>query len=472
MNTASAYLIDFAIIAAVLIGIARFRRMSAARAGNWIAAAAILASALAIVYRNGLIGPEVVLGAILVGAVFGVWLAIKVNMVQIPAMIAFQHGAGSIAVVLVSFVELTRTPGSGVALAMGLSGIFLGSATLSASMIASGKLAKLIRQRPVSLRYHGPLMIAMLAVAAASGVAAAAGGDALVYQLLLLAGASLLLGALLAIRVGGADMPVLISFLNASAGLAAAFCGVAIGNRLLASCGAVVTSSGSILTYFMCKAMNRSLGHVLFNSGGSAAPAAAQGPQREPEPAAPAPAPVADPVAAAAEAALKAGTVVIVPGYGMAEGQAQAQTVALANLLSGMGKRVQFAIHPVAGRMPGHMHVLLAEADADPDIMIEIDDANRIFASTDLAVIIGACDVVNPAAISVPGTPISGMPILRADEARAVIVCNLDERPGYSGVDNPLYRQPNAILLFGDAGKTLAALLERIESERKALAPQ
>lgn len=251
-------------------------------------------------------------------------------------------------------------------------------------------------------------------------------------------------------------MPVLISFLNATAGLAAAFCGVSIGNRLLAACGATVAASGSLLTHQMCVAMNRPLLRVFLPAPVRPAPSAGQPDAPPPAPAAAAP---ADPLAAAWEAARLARQVIIIPGYGMAQAQAQFETVNLARRMTELGKRVSFAIHPIAGRMPGHMHVLLAEAEADPDMLVDIREANPEFPKTDLAIIVGACDVVNPAAATTAGTPISGMPILNAHQAQRVVVCNLNERPGYSGVDNPLYQAPHAILLFGDARASLERLL-------------
>jgi len=289
------------------------------------------------------------------------------------------------------------------------------------------------------------------------------------------------LGWVLAIRVGGADMPVLISFLNASAGLAAAFCGVIIGSQLLVAFGATVAASGSVLTHVMCRAMNRSLfnvfkglapprksagavkGETLLSfvpvgevDGGPGGPAG-EDPVGGPESAV---ASEAVPAAERAVAALReAKTVIIVPGYGMALGQAQFQVVKLARRLAAGGADVKFAIHPVAGRMPGHMNVLLAEAEASYDDLIEMDDINPRFKDTDLVLIVGASDVVNPAATTTEDTPISGMPILHVDESKQVVVCNLDDRPGYSGVPNLLYGRPGVILLFGDAAPTVESLL-------------
>ena len=280
---------------------------------------------------------------------------------------------------------------------------------------------------------------------------------------------SMLPGVVLSIRVGGADMPVLISFLNAASGAAAAFCGIIIQNRLLIACGAMVAASGTILTYVMCKAMNRDLFAVFAGiqvkpatvpiktpngRSESAPPQTTNVPQKLEKPQEQAP------VFRGVKAVKNADKVIIIPGYGMALAHAQFETVRLANRLKEMGKEVKFAIHPLAGRMPGHMHVLLAEAEADPDTLFDLQEVNADFVETDLALIVGACDVVNPAATSVKDTPISGMPILAAHDAKRVLVCNLDGRPGYSGVDNPLYADPKTILMFGDAKTSLCRMLQ------------
>jgi len=240
-------------------------------------------------------------------------------------------------------------------------------------------------------------------------------------------------------------------------------------SQVLTACGATVAASGLILTHAMCRAMNRSLAAVLL--GGAYAPPPAglrEAPTAQPQDAGHGPgdgegAAASDPFVRAAELIHAAANVIVVPGYGMALAHAQRSTVQLANRIRQLGKEVKFAVHPLAGRMPGHMHVLLAEAEIDPDLLFDLDEVNSEFAAADLAVVVGACDVVNPAASSVPGTPISGMPILEAQQAKGVVVCNLDDRPGYSGVDNPLYRDAKTVLLLGDAAETLARLMERVQ---------
>ncbi len=464
-------LIDLAIILVFLGGFRLFRTPRGARTGNLLAAFALLLAVAVVLWRHRILQPELVLIALLAGSLVGWMVAMRVNMIQIPAMVAFQHGAGGVAAFLVSFVELTRGAEPGMAKISGLLGLIIGAVTFSGSLIAAGKLASLIKQPPVNLPKHSWLIIGLVVLLALGGVAAGGvEGQTLVYYLLVLIVLSVALGLVFSIRIGGADMPVLISFLNATAGLAAAFCGVIIQNRLLIACGATVAASGSILTHVMCKAMNRNLLKVFigFQSKVAAKPEAlikdpepqlngASSDKGEPAPASPA---SGDPLTAAVEASHNAKSIIIIPGYGMALAQAQFLVVELATLMEKMGKRVRFAIHPVAGRMPGHMNVLLAEAELDYDKLCEMDDINPEFKDTDLAIVVGASDVVNPAAITIADTPISGMPILLAHEAKHVLVCNLDARPGYSGIENPLYQQHKAILLFGDAKTSIQNLIK------------
>ena len=400
-------------------------------------------------------------------------MARAVNMVQIPAMVAFQHGAGGVAAFLVSFVELTRS-GPGLAPVNALSGILglmIGALTFSGSLIAAAKLASRMSQKPQRLPFHTGLVLGALGLMLAVGFVSfrAPAGPLQHGLLVLLILLSAAFGVLFSIRIGGADMPVLISFLNATAGLAAALCGMVVENQLLIAFGATVAASGGILTHMMCKAMNRRLLGIFMPNSAPAAPA----PNAAGELSAAAPsvretrqdAASSEPEARLARAAgllAAARSVLIVPGYGMALAQAQAEVSALAAHLAALGKEVRYAIHPVAGRMPGHMNVLLAEAGVDYDRLVEMEAINPEFASTDLALVVGACDVVNPAAISVEGTPISGMPILCVHEARYVVCCNYDDKPGYSGVENPLYAQDNTVLLQGDAKSTVRGLLEAL----------
>jgi NAD(P) transhydrogenase subunit beta len=271
------------------------------------------------------------------------------------------------------------------------------------------------------------------------------------------------MGIIFSIRIGGADMPVMISFLNAATGLTAALCGIIIKNRLLIACGTTVAAAGSILTHVMCKAMNRNFFKLFFGIQQKISNKYTDLPEEPSETELPAEEPKkSNNLAEISPVMNSAEKIIIIPGYGMALARAQFKVSELATKFEELGKDVKFAIHPVAGRMPGHMNVVLAEADIEYDKLYEMDDINPEFKDTDLVLIIGACDVVNSAAISVEGTPISGMPILMAHEAKRIIVCNLDEKPGYSGVKNPLYKNDKTILFLGDAKETVSQLVEML----------
>ena len=459
---------DLGVIALLVAGIARFRTPGAARFGNHAAGLALLAAIVLVVVRSGIAEPSVVIIASTVGALIGVMVAFRTSMTGIPAVVAFQHGMGGVAAVLVSAIELTRATAEPTVAGKvsGLVGLVLGAATFSASLLAAAKLGNRIKQAPTRLRGHNVYLVALLALIAVFAAQYWAGTSPIAFVVAIVA-VAVVFGAVFAMRIGGADMPVLISFLNATAGLAAAFCGVTIENRLLIVAGATVASSGSILTMMMCRAMNRSLANIFLGASTSTTASTSAGPAAAPTPR-PAPEPRREAMSreegldAVAKQALAARTVIVVPGYGMALAGAQFEVVNLTKLLESSGAQVRFAIHPVAGRMPGHMNVLLAEADVDYDKLVEIEDANREFATTDLVLVVGACDVVNPAALEVEGTPLSGMPILMAHEARAVAVCNLDEKPGYSGVENPLYRSERTVMLLGDALQTIQEIHARV----------
>lgn len=469
--------IDLTVIVILIIGIWQFREPLRAKHGNLTAALALFLAFTLILYRNGIIDVGTVVISLLVGAIAGFALARVVSMIQVPAMVAFQHGAGGIAAFLVSLVELSRTTHalSLVSEISGVLGLAIGSLTLSGSMIASAKLANKMQQYPQILTYHNRLVVvntAALVVIGALSLIVPAGVAPYLFVLEIFLG--ICFGVLLAIRIGGADMPVLISSLNATAGLAASLCGMVIENQLLIAFGATVAASGSILTYVMCKAMNRNIGKVIFPDYTSqkaasaikmqATPTLLQAGKGELEKL-----DITDGLVEAVAAMRAADTIIIVPGYGMALAKAQQEVATLVQQLTAMNKDTKYAIHPVAGRMPGHMNVLLAEADVDYDMLVEMDAINPKFNTTDLVLVVGACDVVNPAAIDVEGTPISGMPILKAHEARKVVCCNLDSKPGYSGVDNSLYKKDNTILLTGNAKNTIHRLLETLAEETPPL---
>ena len=472
-------LVDFSVIAVLILGIRQFRQPAGARLGNWLAALALGCAFVLVLFRHGVDDVFTVLVALAAGAAAGYLLARLVDMIHMPAMVAFQHGAGGVAAFLVSLVELSRL-GHGLGLIgeiSGLLGLAIGALTFSGSMIASAKLAGRMRQAPQALPGHDGWVLLVLLALIAAGVASCFAPAALalaLYVAVIALGA--VLGVLVAMRIGGADMPVLISALNATAGVAASLCGMLIASQLLIAFGATVAASGSILTLVMCRAMNRKFRGVIMPRY-TAASRPASPAVVTPDPASPAaaePVPSSSPggrspatgeeveLGLAAEALAEAGTVILIPGYGMALAKAQQEVANLAATLVARGKTVRYAIHPVAGRMPGHMNVLLAEVGVDYEMLVEMETINEQFPVTDCAVVVGACDVVNPAAVEVEGTPISGMPILMAHLARRVVCCNFDRRPGYSGVANSLYLRDNVTVLEGDARHTVASLHERL----------
>ena len=466
MSDPVSLVVDIAVLSVFLLGIWWFRSPASARFGSLAVAVALIVGALVALIRTPLVVSVghlvVILIAMAIGSTSGAIAAGRVNMTRIPAMVALQNGAGGLAAALVSLVELTRSSGDASMLDLvrlgGMLGLTIGAVTFSGSLIATGRLANWLSSSATVLPRHNVLAGGLLGILVIGVCLGLIFSDLSPWPLFIgLGGLAIALGIVMAIRVGGADMPVLISFLNALSGLAAAFCGVAIGSRLLTACGATVSASGLILTHAMCLAMNRSWRSILWAATPASVawrPAAQGTPQQG--------TPDQSPEDQAVQALRQAEKIMIVPGYGLALANAQGPAVQLAETLTRMGKETKFAIHPIAGRMPGHMHVLLAEADVDPDLLFDLAEINSEFVQTDLAVIVGACDVVNSAAIEVEGTPISGMPILLAHEAKRVLICNLDSQPGYSGVDNPLYQDAKAILLLGDAKENLNRLIERL----------
>ena len=426
--------------------------------GNLLGSFCLLAAIILTLTRHGLMTRGTLWASMAVGASLGAALAARAQMVHMPQLVALFNGLGGGASAAVGLIVLLQASGGvdlfgrlGSALALSV-----GGATLSGSLVAAGKLAQRLPQPPIRLRGHTALTMAclsgnvvLLVLALFPGPGA---GSAVAFLMLL---AALCFGILLAIRVGGADMPITISLLNSLSGLAASVAGLALRNPLLVAVGAIVGAAGLILTQAMCRAMNRSVLAVLAGSTTQAQQMSLDRARTE-TPAAPA----APEHKLSPEFILEtARKVVIVPGYGMALAQAQYQVKALFEALEHNGKEVTFAIHPVAGRMPGHMHVLLAEVDIPYDRLCEIDDVNPEFPETDLVLIVGANDVVNPAAATAEGTPIYGMPVLDVGSAKHVVVCNLDDKPGFAGVPNPLYTHQGVVCLWGDAKQTLDDLV-------------
>ena len=444
-------------VAAVLLGINMMSKVNTAVGGNGLSAAAmVLAMAMVFFLRAWAADVSLIVAicvALAAGAAVGIYGAAKAKMIAMPQIIALLNGLGGGASALVAAVTVVNGAGSVFeGLTAGLA-LCIGALTLTGSLVAAGKLARILDSRPRSLPNHTAIM-AVLAAACVAGILLqnfVAGGWAV-----LVAAVSLVIGVIFVMRVGGADMPITISLLNALSGVAGGIAGMAINEPLLVAVGGIVGASGLILTQDMCKAMNRKLVTILTGQTTVAA-AVAEEIQEEPAEEIPeAPAKLTEEaVAAVLQSAKK---VIIVPGYGMALSQAQADVAALASTLAKKGAEVKFAIHPVAGRMPGHMSVLLCEADIDYDKLFMMEDINEEFATCDIAVVIGANDVTNPAANTAEGTPIYGMPVLSVEDAPKVVFCNFDTKPGYAGVPNPLYEADKVLLMLGDAKESVAQL--------------
>ncbi len=445
-------LINMAYIAAAILfifGIKMLTSATTARRGNMISSLGMLfAIVVTLLHRNIVDYHWIVLGFIVGGAI-GAVAARRVQMTAMPEMVAVFNGFGGIASLLVGWWEYHTNPAipaftlSAISLA-----VLIGGLTFTGSLVAYGKLSERIDGKPVVFKgqhiANAGILIAILLVII--WYVAQPGFYPLLIALILLA---LTLGVLAVIPIGGADMPVVISLLNSYSGLAACAAGFVIMNNVLIVAGALVGASGMILTVIMCKAMNRSLSNVLFSGFGSTV-SAGGGYQGEAKPVS---AEDAYYILEAAE------SVIFVPGYGMAVAQAQHVVRELGQLLEANGAEVKYVIHPVAGRMPGHMNVLLAEADVPYDQLVVPEDVNPTIANVDVAIVVGANDVVNPAAREDENSPLWGMPIINVDLARTCIVCKRSLNPGFAGVDNPLFFKENTRMLFGDAKKMFQALV-------------
>ena len=417
------------------------------------------------------IQPEIIhhgwiVGAIVMGFVVGVPLS-QVPLTAVPQRTALSHAFGGLAAGLVGTAEFFLSLGEPAKAAVQLTPfrmsalvaeVILGFLTFTGSLMAAGKLQEVrwIPQRPVTYPGQNVVNIGVLVIAVALGVmlvlnpGAPWAGQAFIA----IAALALIFGVLLIIPIGGADMPTVISILNAYAGLAAVAMGFVLNSKLLVTAGALDGSSGLILSIIMCRAMNRSFTNVLFGAFGKAQPAALKGEQKEWK---------QETVEGAAQLLEQARNVVIIPGYGMAVAQAQHKVRELYDALTKRGVTVKFAIHPVAGRMPGHMNVLLAEANVPYSQLYELEQINPEFPTTDVAVVIGANDVVNPDARDNPNSPIAGMPILEVDRAKSVIVLKRGQGKGFSGLENPLFFKPVTGMLYGDAKDTLTKLVGAVQ---------
>ena len=483
----------------VLAGISMMSKVRTAVAGNLLSAFAMLCGIVGTLFFAGVVSVWTIYVSILIGALIGSLLAARVQMIQMPQTVALFNGLGGGASALVGLLSVHGD--SAFVRFTALLAVAVGMVTLVGSLIAAGKLHRVLPQKPVVWKGHALCTLLFLVLTLAFVVAGTfAHGACLTVCLVGAFVSASLFGLWFSLRVGGADMPITISLLNSLSGVAGSIAGMAIGDVFLVAVGGIVGASGLLLTQIMCRAMNRKLMSIL--TGGTMKPSTPTPAIEENENeelvqrimdlekkikeleamvadlearvqaldgqlnAAPAPAPVAAPVEEAPTAASvlsKAKDVIIVPGYGMALAQAQHQVRQLADKLESRGARVRFAIHPVAGRMPGHMNVLLAEADVDYEKLYEMDAINDDFKNVDAVVVIGANDVLNPAARNAVGTPIYGMPVLNVDQAPEVIVCNFDLKPGYAGVENPIYsREKGVYLELGDAKETLMRLMAGI----------
>jgi len=451
------YVIEFTYLIASALFIFSLKWMSSpatARHGIWAGEVGMVLAIAGTLLRHGIVDYK----WIAIGLVLGSGIGIPLGMVQmtaVPQRTALSHAFGALCVTLVGSAEFyLRTPNVPKFMMSVLSmEVILGGLTVTGSLMAAGKLQEILPQRPITYKGQNLVNFLLLAVAIGSAVYLVLHPEA--KQLFpLIVGISLIFGVFLIIPIGGADMPTVISLLNGYAGLSAAAMGFVLDSKLLIIAGALDGSSGLILSVIMSKAMNRSFTNVLFGAFGQVQAAAVGAAQARPVHSA-----TPEEAAAILSAANK---VVIVPGYGMAVAQAQHKVRELYDILTKKGVEVRFAIHPVAGRMPGHMNVLLAEADIPYDRLIEMDEINGDFPQTDVALVIGANDVTNPAARTDASSPIYGMPILDVDKAHTVMVIKRSMSPGFAGIDNPLYYLPNTLMLFGDAKQFVGAIVREL----------
>jgi NAD(P) transhydrogenase subunit beta len=447
-----------------IIALKRLSHPATARSGNWIGATGMLVAIAITLFDRNILSYQLIIIGIIVGSTIGLVFARTVKMTAMPQMVALLNGFGGAASALVAGAEYLRymavgeTPPTDVAVTISLS-VLIGSVTFSGSLIAFGKLQEIVTGTavtyPLQKTVNALLLMALLALIVFLAMAFPNP-----QMLLVLTGLALLLGVLSVIPIGGADMPVIIALLNSYSGLAAAMTGFVINNHGLIISGALVGASGVILTAIMCKAMNRSLGNVLFGAFGAGAETGSSvivaGEVVEQ--------PIKQITADDAAMLMAYGKqVIIVPGYGLAVAQAQHEVREMAELLEKKGVSVKYAIHPVAGRMPGHMNVLLAEANVPYDELYDMDAINPEFEQTDVSLVIGANDVVNPAARSNESSPLYGMPILDVDKSHVCIVMKRSMRPGFAGVDNELFFAQATSMLFGDAKDSIKKLIVEIK---------
>ncbi|HXG37930.1 MAG TPA: NAD(P)(+) transhydrogenase (Re/Si-specific) subunit beta [Bacteroidota bacterium] len=462
--TAIAYLVASVLF---ILGLKMLSSPKTARKGNGFAALGMLLAILVTLTDQKILDYSFIIAGLLIGTALGLWMALKVQMTAMPQMVGVLNGFGGGASALVAFAEYLRLSGdtsltvwkgenvSLDVLATIVLSLLIGTVTIVGSMVASAKLHGIMRSAPILYKMQKQSNAAMLFFILLMGVFFVLDPSAW-YLLIGIVVLSIVLGVTSVIPIGGADMPVVISLMNSYSGLAGAMTGFVLSNNVLIISGTLVGTSGLILTNIMCKAMNRSLANVLFAGVGAEYDPSVQATEQRtvirytPED--------------AAYILESAQSVIIVPGYGLAVAQAQHVLQELVNVLTQRGIQVRYAIHPVAGRMPGHMNVLLAEANAPYDILMEMDQINDDFQNTDVALVIGANDVVNPAARYKKDSPLYGMPILNVDHARTVIVCKRSLNPGFAGEDNELFYDKKTMMVFGDAKATVTQLVHLMKN--------
>jgi NAD(P) transhydrogenase subunit beta len=428
---------------------------STARRGVFSGELGMLLAIVGTLLRSEVVNYEWIVIGLLVGAAIGIPIAVLMPMTAVPQRTAISLSCGAFASALIGIAEYYKAgPRPVFTDAALMVEILLGSLTTTASLMAFGKLQEILPGRPIVFAFQNYFNLGVLAVAAGIGVYTVANpGDTHLFPAYVALAA--IFGVLLIIRIGGADMPTVIALLNSYSGLSSCAMGFALNNKLLIISGALDGSSGLILSIIMCRAMNRSFSNVLFGGFGQLQASSGSTEQK----------PVRSASAEEAAAILTdSRSVVVVPGYGMAVAQAQHKIRELHDILTKRGVDVRFAIHPVAGRMPGHMNVLLAEADVPYDKLIEMEDINPEMGMTDVALIVGANDIVNPAAQNDPGSPIAGMPILDAYKARTIMIIKRGMSAGFAGIDNELYYMDKTLMLFGDAKSFVASLVKEVSS--------
>ncbi|HEY7307106.1 MAG TPA: NAD(P)(+) transhydrogenase (Re/Si-specific) subunit beta [Bryobacteraceae bacterium] len=425
-----------------------------ARRGVVVGEIGMLLAVVGTLLRHEVVNYQWILIAFFIGSAIGVPLAYLMPMTAVPQRTAFSHACGALASALIGTAEYFRRTPHGFVMGALVLETLLGFLTFTASLMAFGKLQEILPTRPITYKGQNFVNLGLLGLAILIGVALIISPETTwlfpIFMVL-----SLVFGVLLIVPIGGADMPTVIALLNSYAGLSASAMGFALDNKLLVIAGALDGSSGFILSVIMCRAMNRSFTNVLFGAFGTIQTSAKSVLERPVRSASP---------EEAAEILDAARSVVVIPGYGMAVAQAQHKLREMFDVLSRRGVDVRFAIHPVAGRMPGHMNVLLAEADIPYDRLFEMDDINSEFPRADVALVIGANDVVNPAAKTDKNSPIAGMPILNAHEARTVMVIKRSMSPGFAGIDNELYYMEKTLMLFGDAKSFVSNIVKELNT--------